>query len=85
MGRKTYDQKVDYLKQQMKESTIKAGQFRCFWGDHCNGTITKRGSYITRPDVIDFICHRIIAQHGGHSQETSRDRRRLYDCPYMWN
>eukprot|EP00973_Karenia_brevis_P011890 1614637-Karenia_brevis.AAC.1 len=34
MGHTTYDQKVAYLKKQMKESSIKADQFRAYWKNH---------------------------------------------------
>eukprot|EP00973_Karenia_brevis_P052754 7331184-Karenia_brevis.AAC.1 len=85
MGHSTYDEKVAYLKQQLKQSSIKADQFRSYWKNHCGGTITKRGSYITRPDVIDMIAHRIITQHGSYGQDIARDKRQGYDCPYMWS
>eukprot|EP00973_Karenia_brevis_P046054 6379245-Karenia_brevis.AAC.1 len=75
MGHSTYDQKVAYLKQQMKETSISADQFRSYWKHHCGGTTTKRGAYITRPDIIDLLAHRVITQHGGFGQDTARDRR----------
>eukprot|EP00973_Karenia_brevis_P048702 6758067-Karenia_brevis.AAC.1 len=75
MGQSTYDQKVAYLKQQLTETTITADQLRAYWKEQYGGTITKKGAYITRPNMIDMIAHRIITQHGCLGQETSRDKR----------
>eukprot|EP00973_Karenia_brevis_P036445 5025281-Karenia_brevis.AAC.1 len=59
----TYDQKVEYLMEQLEKTSITADEFRKFWKRQYGGTITKKGAYITRPAMIELIAHRLITQH----------------------
>eukprot|EP00973_Karenia_brevis_P057203 7958871-Karenia_brevis.AAC.1 len=70
----TFDQKVEYLMEQLESTSIKAGEFRHFWKTQYSGTVSKKGTYFTRPATIKLIANRLVTQHGTFGQESDRDR-----------
>eukprot|EP00973_Karenia_brevis_P087624 12151580-Karenia_brevis.AAC.1 len=55
----TSDQKVEYLMEQLENTSIKADEFRRFWQTQYKGTISKKGTYFTRPATIKLIANRL--------------------------
>eukprot|EP00973_Karenia_brevis_P007482 1012425-Karenia_brevis.AAC.1 len=70
----TFDRKMEYLMEQLENSTIKADDFRHFWKTQYFGKVSKKGGYFTRGDTIKLIANRLVTQHGSFGQERVRDR-----------
>eukprot|EP00973_Karenia_brevis_P089147 12362699-Karenia_brevis.AAC.1 len=79
----TYQWKLDYITEQLENSTINAEMLRGFWKSQYEGNTSKKGGYLRRGEIIKLIAERFVVQHGSFAQESSRDRCEIDNCPYM--
>eukprot|EP00973_Karenia_brevis_P008353 1130039-Karenia_brevis.AAC.1 len=56
----TFDQKVNYLIDQLTKSTINAEMLRGFWSKQYGGKVSKKSGYFTRAEIIKLIADRLV-------------------------
>eukprot|EP00973_Karenia_brevis_P031782 4385459-Karenia_brevis.AAC.1 len=64
---------MDYLVDQLENSTIRAEEFHHFWKTQYYGRTSKKGGYFTRAETIKLIANRLVTQHGSYGQDRARD------------